>query len=131
MFGKGHFDAVRSGLLLRLSEVSSGPAYYTQQAKTNITNFFGGLNNELKDKKDEERWGDKDTSAVLWSVHLAIASVLMQQNVVYWLMFLLQWNLMSRSVVVTKINITSISFDMDMLTIPYTHRKTERKKTSK
>ena len=57
-----------------------------------------------------------------------MAMVLMQTNVVYWLLFLLQWNLMSRSVDVSKINITSISFNGDMLTINYTHRKTERKK---
>ncbi len=57
-----------------------------------------------------------------------MAMVLMQTNVVYWLLFLLQWNLMSRSVDVSKINITSISFNGDMLTINYTHRKTEQKK---
>ena len=37
---------------------------------------------------------------------------------------------MSRSIDITRININCFSFDNDMLTILYTHRKTERKKTT-
>ena len=128
MQGQAHFDQVRSGILLRVNEVSTGPTMYSPQAKTNFTNFFQGLTNELADKQDEEGWVDHATSPIPWTVYCAMAMVLMQTNVVYWLLFLLQWNLMSRSVDVSKINITSISFNGDMLTINYTHRKTERKK---
>ena len=67
MSGQSHFDQVRSGLLLRLNEVSTGPAMYSPQAKTNITNFFAGLNNELKDKQDKEGWVDHATSPIPWS----------------------------------------------------------------
>ena len=35
-FGKTYFDHLRSGLLLRLNEVSSGPMEYSQQTVTNI-----------------------------------------------------------------------------------------------
>ena len=129
-FGKTHFDHVRSGLLLRLNEISTGPMEYSPQAKSNIKKFYQGLNNELKDKKDVAGWDSKETSAVPWSVYLAIATYLLSYDVTYWLMFLLQWNLMSRSVDITRININSFSFDNDMLTILYTHRKTERKKST-
>ena len=43
-----------SGILLRVNEVSTGPTMYSPQAKTNFTNFFQGLTNELADKQDEE-----------------------------------------------------------------------------
>ena len=79
---------------------------------------------------DVAGWDSKETSAVPWSVYLAIATYLLSYDVTYWLMFLLQWNLMSRSVDITRININSFSFDNDMLTILYTHRKTERKKST-
>ena len=106
MQGQAHFDQVRSGILLRVNEVSTGPTMYSPQAKTNFTNFFQGLTNELADKQDEEGWVDHATSPIPWTVYCAMAMVLMQTNVVYWLLFLLQWNLMSRSVDVSKINIT-------------------------
>ncbi len=129
-FGQTYFNHLRSGLLLRLNEISSGPMEYSPQATSNIKKFYQGLNNELKDKKDDAGWDSKDTSAVPWSVYLAIATYLLNYDVTYWLMFLLQWNLMSRSIDITKINITSFSFDNDMLTILYTHRKTQRKKST-
>ena len=58
MQGQAHFDQVRSGILLRVNEVSTGPTMYSPQAKTNFTNFFQGLTNELADKQDEEGWVD-------------------------------------------------------------------------
>ena len=61
MQGQAHFDQVRSGILLRVNEVSTGPTMYSPQAKTNFTNFFQGLTNELADKQDEEGWVDHAT----------------------------------------------------------------------
>ena len=92
---------------------------------------FEGLDKKLIDKAKEEGWDDNSCDSVPWSVYSTICGVIMKKNVQHWLMFILQWNLMSRSVDVTKINVSTISFSMDMLTLQFSHEKTARKKNEK
>ena len=129
--GKAFFDHLRSGLKLRLNELSTTAEYYTLPAQVNIKHFFEGLDKKLIDKAKEEGWDDNSCDSVPWSVYSTICGVIMKKNVQHWLMFILQWNLMSRSVDVTKINVSTISFSMDMLTLQFSHEKTARKKNEK
>ena len=129
--GKAFFDHLRCGLKLRLNELSTTAEYYTLPAQVNIKHFFEGLDKKLIDKAKEEGWDDNSCDSVPWSVYSTICGVIMKKNVQHWLMFILQWNLMSRSVDVTKINVSTISFSMDMLTLQFSHEKTARKKNEK
>ena len=75
-------DQVRSGILLRVNEISTGPVNVFTKGKNKLYEFFQGLTNELADKQDEEKWVDHATSPIPWTVFHAMAMVLMQTNVV-------------------------------------------------
>ena len=70
------FDHLRSGLKLRLNELSTTPEYYTLPAQVNILHFFEGLDKKLTDKAKEEGWDDKSCESVPWSVYSTICGVL-------------------------------------------------------
>ena len=129
--GKAFFDHLRSGLKLRLEDISSNAAYYSRAAEINIKNFYGGLEKNLADKAKLEGWENKSCSSVPWLIYEKMCAVLILKDVEHWLMFILQWNLMSRSIDIAKINISALSFSKDMLTLEFSHEKTARKKNEK
>ena len=96
-------------------------------ADKNMSRYYKGLLNSGIDKARREGWEGHAKVEIPVQIYQAIALVLLQSGgLQYWVMFLLQWNLISRRQDIARIILSSISWSKDLLVIHYTHEKTDK-----
>ena len=122
--GIGHFSHLSAALSNKLA---SQPDVKTisEIGKVVRAKFLKGLRNQAGKFKKVSGIEGNAKSVLPWEVYLVIATVFMETSVIFWLMFLLQFNLMCRSVDMTEIEIANFSWSYDMLTVEFTHKKTD------
>jgi hypothetical protein len=122
--GIGHFSHLSAAITNKLA---SQPDVKTISEIGNVVRakFVKGLRKQAGKFKKVSGIEGNAKSVIPWDVYLVIATVFMETSVIYWLMFLLQFNLMCRSVDMTEIEIANFSWSYDMMTLEFTHKKTD------
>jgi len=122
--GVGHFKHLSAALTNKLA---SQPDVKTVSEIGSVVHskFLKGLQHQAGKFKNVAGIEGNAKSVIPWEVYLVMATVFMEASPVYWLMFLLQFNLMCRSIDMAEIQMANFSWSYDMMTLQFTHKKTD------
>ena len=133
--GMAHFNTVRSALLKRLKALQPPHNRYEYQGEQHLLNFFQGINKQNQTWVQANGIDDEAKVAIPFYCYEALAkSMLRRGEIKEWAYLVIQWNMMGRKCNVGDIHFNFVRWSEDMMTILFTHTKTQggkRKDTTK